>query len=75
VVFAAAWDRASQRFGARAERWAAMEVGFAAQNLYLQAAALGLGTTFMGFFNDSAMARVLAPGERPMGVMPVGRPR
>ena len=75
VVFAAAWDRASRRFGARTERYAAMEVGHAAQNVYLQAAALGLGTTFMGGYNDSAMTRVLGADERPMGVMPVGKPR
>ncbi len=74
VVFAAASDRTT-RFGPRAERFAAMEVGFAAQNVYLQAAALGLGTTFMAGYNDSAMTRVLAPGDRAMGVMPVGRPR
>jgi SagB-type dehydrogenase family enzyme len=75
VVFAGSWDRASRRFGARTERYVAMEVGLAAQNLYLQAAALGLGTTFMGNYNDSAMTRVLGADERPMGVMPVGRPR
>jgi len=75
VVFAAVPDRVSRRYGARAERYVAMEVGHAAQNVYLQAAALGLGTTFMGGYNDSAMTRVLAADERPMGVMPVGRPR
>jgi SagB-type dehydrogenase family enzyme len=75
VVFAVAGDRAAARWGAMADRFGAMEVGFAAQNVYLQAAALGLGTTFMAGFNDSAMARVLAPTERPMGVMPVGKPR
>jgi SagB-type dehydrogenase family enzyme len=75
VVFAAAWDRAAGRFGPRAERFVAMEVGHAAQNVYIQAAALGLGTTFMTGFNDSAVTSVLAAGERPMGVMPVGRPR
>jgi nitroreductase len=67
-------DRA-QRLGALAERFSAMEVGFAAENLYLQAASLGLGTTFMAGFNDSAMTRVLAAGERALGVMPVGKPR
>jgi SagB-type dehydrogenase family enzyme len=75
VVFAAVPDRVSRRFGARAERFVAMDVGHAAQNVYLQAAALGLGTTFMGLVNDSAMIRVLGADERPMGVMPVGRPR
>ena len=75
VVFAGAWDRASRRFGTRTERYVAMEVGLAAQNVYLQAAALGLGTTFMASFNDSALTRVLGADERPMGVMPVGKPR
>jgi SagB-type dehydrogenase family enzyme len=75
VVFAVASERASGRFGVRTERYSAMEVGFAAQDVYLQAAALGLGATFMGNYNDSAMTRMLGPGEQPMGVMPVGRPR
>jgi len=75
VVFAAAWERATGRFGPRTERLVAMEVGHSAQNVYIQAAALGLGTTFMAGFNDSAMTRALAPGDRAMGVMPVGRPR
>jgi SagB-type dehydrogenase family enzyme len=75
VVFAGAWDRASRRFSTRTERYVAMEVGHAAQNVYLQAAALGLGTTFMGGYNDSALTRVLGVDERPMGVMPVGKPR
>ena len=75
LVFAVAGDRAAARWGALADRFGAMEVGFAAQNVYLKAAALGLGTTFMAGFNDSAMARTLAPTERPMGIMPVGKPR
>jgi hypothetical protein len=29
----------------------------------------------MGNYNDSAMTRVLGAEERPMGVMPVGKPR
>lgn len=74
VAFAVASDRA-QRLGPRADQWGPMEVGFAAQSVYLQAAALGLGTTFMGSYNDSVLTRFLRPEERPMGVMPVGRPR
>jgi SagB-type dehydrogenase family enzyme len=75
LVFAAVPERVNRRFGARAERFLAMDVGHAAENVYLQATALGLGTTFMGLVNDSAMARVLGADERPMGVMPVGTPR
>jgi SagB-type dehydrogenase family enzyme len=77
VVFAGAFDRAGSRMRDRAERWIAIEVGAAAQNLALEAAALGLGSTFVGSLQDSTLTRIamLAPGQRPMGLMPVGRPR
>jgi nitroreductase len=54
-----------------------MDVGFAGQNVYLEAAALGLGTTFAGSVDDTAAARVLglAPEARPLGIMPFGKPR
>ncbi len=77
VVFAGAFDRAAGRMRERTERYIAIEVGAAAQNLYLQAAALGLGTTFVASVQDSAVARIarLGSGEQPMGIMPLGRPR
>ncbi len=77
VVFAADFGRMSARYRERAERYVPMDVGFAGQNLYLQAAALGLGTTFAGSFQDTVLARIvgLPAGQRPMGVMPVGKPR
>lgn len=76
IVFAAVGSRA-QRFGARADRFVPMDVGFAGENVYLQAAALGLATTFAGSVDDSAAIRVLGmPAEaRPLGIMPFGRPR
>lgn len=77
VVIAGVYARTAARYGPRAERYVPMEVGHAAQNVYLQAAALGLGTTFQGAFNDTSVTRVLglAPEERALGLMPVGRPR
>lgn len=77
IVFTAVSGRTAQRFGARAERFVAMDVGASAENVYLQAVALGLGTTFAGSVQDSAAARILGlPADRvPMGIMPVGRPR
>jgi nitroreductase len=52
-----------------------MEVGSAAQNIYLQAAALDLGTVFIGAFHEDQVERVLRLGgdEIPLGIMPVGR--
>ena len=77
VVFAADYQRLGGRFRDRAERYVPMEIGFAAQNLYLEVAALGLGTTFAGSFQDSTMARIVGLPEnlRPLGIMPVGHPR
>jgi SagB-type dehydrogenase family enzyme len=77
VLFVGAFDRAAGRFRDRAERFIAIEVGAAAQNLYLQAAALGLGTTYAASVQDSAAGQIfsLPSGQRQMGIMPVGRPR
>ena len=77
MVFAADFQRLAGRFRDRADRYVPMEIGFAAQNLYLEVAALGLGTTFAGSFQDSTLVRVvgLPEGQRPLGIMPVGHPR
>ena len=54
-----------------------MEVGHAAQNVHLQAAALELGTVVVGAFDDAEVKRVLAlaTNEEPLCLMPVGKPR
>lgn len=76
VVLTAVYQRES-RFGERAQQFVPMEAGLAAQGICLQAAALGLGTTFVGSFTDTTLARVMAleSGERPMAILPIGRPR
>ncbi len=77
IVFAADYARLGGRFRDRAERYVPMEIGFAAQNLYLQVAALGLGTTFAGSYRDSTMSRLvgLPANLLPLGIMPIGHPR
>jgi SagB-type dehydrogenase family enzyme len=76
VVIAAVEERTAQKYGPRASRYVAFEAGAASQNLALQAAALGLGSVVIGAFDDDTVARALrlAPGERPLALMPVGRP-
>lgn len=76
VVIAAVEERTARKYGARASRYVAFEAGAASQNLALQAAALGLGTVVVGAFDDDAVARAarLAPGERPIALMPLGLP-
>lgn len=77
VVFGAAYDRVEGRFGAHAEIFIGIEAGAATQDVYLEAAELGLGTTYVGSAQDSALVAVvgLPQGQRPVGIMPVGRPR
>ena len=52
IVFTAIYERTTQRYGDRGIRYVHMEVGHAAQNVYLQAVALGLGTVVIGAFRD-----------------------
>jgi len=75
VVVAADSVLAAEKFGARAERWCAMETGFVVQDVYLQATALGLGTVMIGGFDDAALRRAieLPANQLPYALMPVGR--
>jgi len=41
-----------------------MEVGHTAQNVYLQAVALGLGTVVIGAFRDDQVGEILCIGGR-----------
>jgi SagB-type dehydrogenase family enzyme len=77
LVFTAVFERTTSRYGERGRRYVNMEVGHAAQNVYLQATAMELGTTFVGAFHDHEVASLLPtpPEEQPLGLMPVGRSR
>ncbi|MDH3900879.1 MAG: SagB/ThcOx family dehydrogenase [Gammaproteobacteria bacterium] len=75
VVFAAMYERTKRKYGQRGIRYVHMEVGHAAQNLFLQAEALGLATVVVGAFRDDEVAGVLQlPADvRPLALMPIGR--
>ena len=74
IVIAAIYDRATRKYGQRGIRYAHMEVGHAAQNVYLQAGSLNLGTTLVGAFDDKRVKEVLKlpSDEQPLGLMPIG---
>jgi len=76
-VLTAVAERTSGRYGERAERYIDMEIGHAAQNLLLQAVALGLGGVPVGAFQDAEVARVigLPANEMPLYIVPVGTVR
>jgi SagB-type dehydrogenase family enzyme len=75
-VFAAVMARTSGRYGARAPRYVHMEIGHAAQNLALQAVALGLGSVPIGAMDDAQVQRLLRlpDDHEPLYLVPVGHP-
>lgn len=79
-VFAisAIMERTTGRYGERGEiRYVPMDVGHAAENMLLQAVALGLAAVPVGAFDDDAVGKVLTlPGQEvPMYLIPVGYPK
>jgi SagB-type dehydrogenase family enzyme len=78
IVYFAVYRRTTDRYGRRGrERYVCMDLGHSAENVYLQCAALGLGTCAVGAFNDAAVSRVICANqaEEPLYIMPVGRPQ
>lgn len=76
IVLTAVAARTTARYAERSLQYIHMEAGSAAQNIYLQAAALGLGTVIIGAFDDDAVRQVLnlPETETPLAVLPCGRP-
>jgi SagB-type dehydrogenase family enzyme len=76
IVIAGVYDRTKVKYGDRASRYVHIEAGCAAENMYLQAVAEGLGTTLVGAFDDDKIASVigLEAYEYPLALMPVGYP-
>jgi SagB-type dehydrogenase family enzyme len=76
LVISAFYERTTIKYGDRGIRYVHMEAGHAAQNVYLQAVALNVGTVVMGAFDDEGVKKVLhmKQREQPLYIIPVGRP-
>jgi len=76
IVMTAVLSRTAAKYGRRASQYVFQESGHAAQNVFLQAAALGIGAVVMGAFSEGAVRRVVGagPDERPLYVQPLGVP-
>jgi SagB-type dehydrogenase family enzyme len=73
-VVTAVYARAAEEYGPRAERYATLEAGHVAQNILLQAVALGLAAVPVGAF-DGALVRSalgLPADHEPLYLLPVG---
>jgi len=75
MLFTAVFKRATGTYGERGRRFVEIEVGHAAENLMLQAAALGLGSCPMGAFEDDRVRELVgvAADEEPLLLVTVGR--
>jgi SagB-type dehydrogenase family enzyme len=76
-VITAIYERTAQKYGAdRSPRYVHLEAGHAAQNLLLQAVALGLAAVPIGAFHDEKIQEALGlpEAEEPLYLIPVGHP-
>jgi SagB-type dehydrogenase family enzyme len=74
LVIAAVYERTTRKYGKRGIRYVHMEVGHAAQNVFLQAETLGLATVVVGAFDDDSVSDILRlpPDVKPLMLMPLG---
>jgi SagB-type dehydrogenase family enzyme len=74
LVFSAVFARSTGKYGKRGLLYVYMEQGHAAENVFLQAVSLNLGTVVIGAFDDAGVKKVLSlpPEEEPLSIMPVG---
>ena len=75
-IIAAVYERTEGKYGQRATRYVHLEAGHAAQNILLQAIALGLSGVPIGAFHDQELQSVLSlpDDHEPLYVIPVGHP-
>ena len=75
IVYSAVFERNTRKYGPRGrERYVWMDAGHSAENLYLQAYALGLGMCVSGAFDDLLVRSVvgMTKEEEPIYIIPVG---
>jgi SagB-type dehydrogenase family enzyme len=77
IVITAFTARTRAKYGDRAERYAHLEAGHAAQNVLLEAVALGLAAVPVGAFDDDAVRRAIdvLADETPLYILAVGNGR
>jgi len=77
IVVCVVPSKAGQGYGKRGESlYCIQDTAAAVENLILAAEALGLGTCWVGAFDEAQAAKVLGapPERRPVAIVPVGKP-
>lgn len=75
IVIAGVYERTAVKYGERAKRYVHMESGHSAQNICLQATALGLASLTIGAFDDESLHKLtgMEKNEQPLYIIPVGK--
>jgi SagB-type dehydrogenase family enzyme len=75
LVLSGIVQRTAGRYGERAQRYVQIEIGHAAENVFLQAVGLNLGSVMVGAFQDAEVKKLIGMegGEEPYAIIPVGR--
>ncbi|MBN1898268.1 MAG: protein-L-isoaspartate(D-aspartate) O-methyltransferase [Spirochaetes bacterium] len=74
IVYAMDYAKVEARYGSRGKtRYAHMDIGHSAENVYLQCESLGIGTVAVGSFDDRAMGKVLDIGKDIVYLLPLGK--
>jgi len=77
VIICAIFERTIERYGQRGVRYVYIEVGHCAQNVHLEAVALGLCSVPIGAFEDDKVKEVLKLKKQiePLYIIPIGHPK
>lgn len=77
IIICAIFERTTQRYGERGIRYVYIEIGHCAQNIHLEAIALGLESVPIGAFEDERIKQVLDLQKKvePLYIIPIGYPR
>lgn len=76
IIICGTYEKMRNKYGSNADQYVHMEVGCAAENIYLQAKSLGLGTCFIAGFIEKRVQEIINSGEKnevPLAILPVGK--
>jgi len=75
IAICAIYERTTKTYGKRGERYVSIDTGHAAENIALQAVALGLATVMVGAFEDKKVIDIMGLSDemKPMYIIPIGQ--
>ena len=74
IIICADFTRTTKSYGERGVRYVLMEVGHCAQNIHLEAVALGLASVPIGAFKDNLVKKIMELPDNidPLYIVPIG---